>query len=199
MKLRYDSHSIFGIRFVKNLDQWLIGVGKQTELSHAERTIITFSSVAQRRSRAIWDRYVIRTGVKYTHVLNKMSAAGVIEQGRLDVSELFIYHAREYIFEITMIPEHSLIDYLCSFKLITQFIWHNHMHFIKIYEIYENLRTVSFRITQYPNELIKSRRFSRWLFSRRISHDFLEDKELREWEWRRSAYILPPRHEASFS
>jgi len=38
---------------------------------------------------------VIRIGARHTHVLNKMSAANVIEW--LDIYELFTYYPREYI------------------------------------------------------------------------------------------------------
>jgi len=40
---------------------------------------------------------VIRTGARYTHVLNKISAADVVERGRVGVYELFTYHPQEYI------------------------------------------------------------------------------------------------------
>ena len=48
--------------------------------------IVNFSSTAQSchvTARASFEiDSVIRTGARYTHVLNEMSAVGVIEQGR---------------------------------------------------------------------------------------------------------------------
>ena len=83
----------------------MIGIGKQLNFRTRNVCAVVTFRVLRKRDRVLPKiDSVIRAGVKYTYVLNEISAAGVIERGRLGVSELFTYHPREHIFEMTMIP-----------------------------------------------------------------------------------------------